>query len=241
MTGRFTLEGPNLIREALRAGIVPEAIFYTRRYLEKSEPFFSMLPGQVKRYLLTPQLFKNLALTDSPQEVAALAPVPVSSSGGPVTGKVKLGLLLDRLQDPGNLGTIIRTAATSGADGVYYSSGTVDPYSPKVLRSTAGAVFHLSPVFVPDPLQWLDEQKEQGVQIMVTGPGQGRYYWETDLRPPTVFIIGNESQGVAPELAIKGDLRVTIPQPGWGGSLNAAVAAAIILYETLRQRSQESG
>lgn len=239
LTGKLPLEGPNLIREALRAGIVPEAIFYTRRYLKGSglPDIILDLPGEVERYVLTPELFKTMALTDTPQEVAALAPMPPGLFRKPAAGRVELGLLLDRLQDPGNLGTIIRTAAASGADGVYYTSGTVDPYSPKVMRSTAGAVFHLPLVHIPDPRLWLDELKNQGVQIIATGPGQGRYYWEADLRPPTVFIIGNESRGVAPELATIADQQVSIPQPGWSSSLNAAVSTAIMLYEALRQRS----
>lgn len=235
--GKIALEGPNLVGEALRAGIIPEAVFYTHRYREGLEllGLFTDIPRKVKRYLVTPQLFRRMALTDSPQEVAALVPIPPGLRK-PVDGKARLGLLLDRLRDPGNLGTIIRTAVAVGA-GVSYTPGTVDPYSPKVLRSTAGTVFHHPPVFLTQPLKWFEGLKKQGTQIITTDPGENRCYWELDLRLPTVFIIGNESHGVAAELAAQADRRVSIPQPGWGNSLNAAISAAILLYEALRQRS----
>ncbi len=236
--GKFTLEGSHLIGEALRAGIVPEIIFYTRGYWESSNlpDIMRDLPGEVKCYLVTPQLFKRMALTDSPQGIAALAPMPPRLLRKTATGEPELGLLLDRIQDPGNLGTIIRTAAASAASGIYCTPGTVDPYSPKVMRSTSGAIFHLPPVLIPDPLKWLERLKNQGVRVIATGPGQDQCYWETDLRPPTVFIIGNENRGINPELVAGADQQISIPQPGWSRSLNAAVSAAILLYETLRQR-----
>ncbi len=238
LAGRLPLEGPNLIREALRAGIVPQAVFYTRRCAERPglRNIFSNMPGEVERLVLAPELFKKMALTDTPQEIAALVPLPAILSARPRAGEISLGLLLDRIRDPGNLGTIIRTAAAAGAGGIWLTSGTADPFSPKVMRSTAGAVFHLPPVFIPDPLEWLDAQKEKGVQIVAAAPDQGRYYGDADLRPPTIFIIGNESCGVDPGLAAGADQKVSIPQPGWGSSLNAAVSTAILLYEALRQR-----
>ena len=236
--GKVPLEGPNLIEEALRAGLIPEAIFYTRRYLEDpGRPgLFLNVPGETKHYIITSQLFKRIALTDSPQEVAALAPLPPPPSRKAAPGPVKLGLLLDRLQDLGNLGTIIRTAAAS-AGHIYCTAGTVDPYSPKVMRSTVGAVFHRPPQLIAYPRRWLDGLKTKGVQIVTTGPGRGRPYWEVDYGPPTIFIIGNESRGVDPKLASRADRQVSIPQPGWENSLNAAVSAALLLYEALRQRS----
>ena len=241
LDGLLALEGPNLIREAIGAGIVPEAIFYTGRYLESSgfSDLVASLPAAVKRCLITPQLFKKIASTDTPQEVAALVPMVPDLPDKPGTGKVELALLLDRIRDPGNMGTIIRTAAAAGAEGIYYTAGTVDPYSPKALRSTAGAVFHRPPVLLEEPLSFLKRLKERGVQIITTGPAGGRPYWEVDLRLPTLFIIGNESRGVAPLLAERADHRVSIPQPGWGGSLNAAVSTAILLYETLGCRYRD--
>lgn len=238
LKGKLALEGPHLIAEALRAGLLPEAVFYTGRYRDlDAGALLAALPETARKCLLTPALFKQIARTETPREIAALVPFR-EEERLPAVEKNSLILLLDRLQDPGNMGAIIRTAAALDA-AVYYTPGSVDPFSPKVLRSTAGAVFHLPLLYTRAPLELLAELKARGVQIVATVSSSGCNCWEEDYRCPTAFMIGNESVGLAGELISFADLQVTIPQPGWPHSLNAAVAAGIILYEVMRQRGDE--
>lgn len=235
LSGKLALEGPHLLQELLRAGLVPEVVFYTRRYREQEKDLWEQgLPAQTRQCLVTASLFAHLAQTETPREVAAIAPLPIVEP----PGSPSLALLLDRIRDPGNLGTLVRTAAAAGVGAIYCTSGCADPFNPKVLRSSAGAVFFLPPARIAEPLSLMADFKRRGGQAVVAAPGASRCYWDADFSMPTLIIIGNESSGVAPELVAAAGCALAIPQPGWECSLNAAVAAAVILYEARRQRSK---
>lgn len=237
--GKLALEGPHLVDEALAAGLLPEVIFVTRSYLDGGgEKICSDLPRWTRRYLLSPSLFAGLAHTETPQEVAAIFPFQEPDPAALPAGSLSLVLILDRLQDPGNMGTIIRTAAAAGADALFYGPGCVDPYSPKALRSTTGAIFHLPTAAVEDPLQLVKLLQRGGMTIVATQPRAGQSYWEIDYRKKTALLIGNESSGLSPKLIAAADFSVFIPQFSSLDSLNAAVAAAVIIYEALRQRAR---
>ncbi len=238
-TGKLAIEGPHLLDEALAAGLPPEIVFFTSDFLESSgaKKTISILPGGTRQYLLSPLLFSRLAATETPQEVAAIIPFNFPDLPAVIAKSLKLVLILDRLQDPGNMGTIVRTASAAGVDALFYGPGTVDPYSPKALRSTAGALFHLPLVAVEKPLQLVDQLRYSGMVIVAAQPQEGKIYWENDFRRKTALLIGSESRGLSPELFAAADLAVFIPQHSPIDSLNAASAAAVLLYEALRQRS----
>jgi TrmH family RNA methyltransferase len=235
---KLALEGPHLLAEALAAGLVPEIVFFTRDFIDGGgEDVLSALPSGTRQYLLSPSLFSGLAATEAPQEVAAIAPFSYPEQAGLTDRPLSLVLILERLQDPGNMGTIVRTAAAAGADALFYNPGTVDPYCPKALRSTAGAIFHLSPVAAEDPLELVRLLQQSGMIVAAAQPQGGQVYWESDFRKRTAILIGSESSGLSPELSAEANLILSIPQRSPLDSLNAAVAAAVLLYEALRQRS----
>jgi TrmH family RNA methyltransferase len=143
-------------------------------------------------------------------------------------------LVLDRIQDPGNMGTMIRTAVAAGYKLIIAARGTVDIYSPKVLRATAGMVFGI-PVIYADDEEDLDRLLlRSGRRTAVTVPAGGRPYYDEDLRRGIALIIGNEGNGASDHLISSADIKITLPMLGNIESLNAAVAAAILMYEAVR-------
>jgi TrmH family RNA methyltransferase len=236
--GKLAVEGPNAVKEALSAGLAPEVVFFTRNFIDDGgTAILSCLPGGSRQYLVNSSLFARLADTETPQEIAAIIPFGAPELSSVMARPLSLVLILDSLRDPGNMGTIVRTAAAAGVDALFFGPGTVDPYSPKALRASAGAIFHLPPVAVEEPLRLLKLLQSGGMLVLAAQPQGGRLYWEMDLRGKTAFLIGGESGGLSPELAAAADLDVTIPQLAPLDSLNAAVAAAVLVYEVLRQRS----
>lgn len=240
--GRLAIEGPRLLEEALAAGHIPEVVFFTRSYIEGGgKEILSGLPPESRRYLLAPSLFAGLADTETPQEIAAIIPYRGPDSAEIAARPLNLVLVLDRIGDPGNMGAIIRTASAAGVDALFYGPGNVDPHSPKVLRSTAGALFHLPPAAVTDLLQLVRGLQKKGMTVIAARPQGGRLYWDADYRGKIVLLIGSESRGLSAELSEAADLAVSIPQSSPLESLNASVAAALIMYEALRQRTMTGG
>lgn len=236
--GRLALEGPRLVEEALAANLRPEVVFMTRRFLDREgERIAQALPGKTKRYLLSPPLFAAMADTETPQELAAIFPFREPAPAAFPPPSLSFALVLDGLQDPGNMGTIIRTAAAAGVEALFYGPGSVDPYSPKALRSSAGAVFHLPPLALEDLSARLRVLQHGGFTVLAARPGTGQNFWEIDYRQKTAILIGSESGGISPELLAAADRSIFIPQCTPLDSLNAAVAAAVIIYEARRQRS----
>lgn len=236
--GKLAIEGPRLLEEALAAGLVPEVVFFTRNYVDGGgKSTLANLPPGSRQYLLAPSLFAGLADTETPQEVAAIIPYRAPEPGVIAAQILNLVLVLDRIQDPGNMGTMIRTASAAGVDAIFYGPGNVDPHSPKALRSTAGALFHLPPVAVDEPLQLVRSLQNSGMTAIAAQPRGGILYWQADYRGRTVLLIGSESSGLSPELSAAADLAVSIPQASPLESLNASIAAALLMYEALRQRT----
>lgn len=234
---QIALEGPNLVREAIRAGLNPVVIFYTGDYFEsEGNKWLSDLDSSVKQLELPLALFKKIANTENPRAVAAIMSFNPEKSIKVCAGSMQLVLVLDRIQDPGNMGTIIRTAAAADVDAIYYTSGSVDPYSPKVLRSTAGTIFSIPTKLCREPLELINNFKLENMQLIAADANSDQAYWSADFRQPTVLIIGNEAAGISPELNSKADFRLAIPLAENVDSLNAAIAAAVILYEIIRQR-----
>ncbi len=236
--GKIALEGPNLIREALKKGLQPEFIFFTTGYPESAGgSWVKEVPPSTRLYQVNEQLFNKIALTEKPQPVAAVFYYNPLESPDHGVIKQELIILLEELQDPGNLGTIIRTAAAAGADTIYYTGGCADPFGPKALRASAGSIFSLKVEFVHQPLRLICSLKEKGLTAIAAVAHGGMAYYDADFRRPVVLFIGNEAGGLSPELAEAANYKVTIPLQSNVESLNAAVAAGIILFEIANRDS----
>ena len=183
------------------------------------------------------EIFRNLSDTQSPQGVMAVVSQQhyrLEDLFGQCTEP--LLLILENLQDPGNLGTIIRTAEGAGVTGILMSRGTADLYNPKVTRSTMGSIFRVPFLYTDDLPGMIGKVKQAGVTVCAAHL-QGRHTYDgEDYTRGTAFLIGNESRGLSDGISALADVRVRIPMAGKVESLNAAVAAAILMYEAGRQR-----
>ncbi|MCI6698711.1 MAG: RNA methyltransferase [Lachnospiraceae bacterium] len=183
------------------------------------------------------EIFRNLSDTQSPQGVMAVVSQQhyrLEDLFGQHTEP--LLLILENLQDPGNLGTIIRTAEGAGVTGILMSRGTADLYNPKVARSTMGSIFRVPFLYTDDLPGMIGKVKQAGVTVCAAHL-QGRHTYDgEDYTRGTAFLIGNESRGLSDGISALADVRVRIPMSGKVESLNAAVAAAILMYEAGRQR-----
>lgn len=230
---RFIIEGTRSVEEALLAGARPVLAFYTAR-LRESEPGAALLARleQAAECLLevTPEVMASMSGTVTPQGVLAVVPIP--ELPWPAHGLV---VVLDSLRDPGNVGTILRTAWAAGAAGLATSKGTVEPYAPKVVRAAMGAHFHLP---MRTGLDAPGLARLLGGRRIILADQAGVPYWKVDWRGDAALVIGGEARGaeVAEGLA---QVRAAIPMAGGAESLNAAIAAAVLLFEALRQRTGE--
>jgi TrmH family RNA methyltransferase len=233
--GRYLLEGVHLVKEALAANVPLDAILYT---IAKDVP--EELPaerlGAVELIAVSDQVLAKCSETGTPQGVVAVArrTEPVSPESLWARPDALL-VAVDGVQDPGNLGTIIRSADAVGATGVVLGKGTVDLYNPKTLRATMGSLFHL-PVIGAELGDWLQRAAAGGVQVVGTSLAAERSCYELDLSKPTCFVVGNEARGVSPAVEALVTERVIIPMPGRAESLNVAMATTVLLFEAVRQR-----
>src|ERR1700723_2614417 len=235
------IEGPNLLKEALRAGLHIECVFVA----EGSERLLDGLALTLEtEILVTPAGLLDACLaTETPQAVAPLVRTPDwtwSQVLDPGTKGQALVVVLAGLQDPGNLGTILRSAEAFRADGVIRLPGTANEWNPKAVRASAGSVFRL-PVLEASAELAIERLHEAGVKVWTTATCGALRADLADLAAATALVIGNEGNGVAPELAASLDGALTIPCPGRVESLNASVAAGVLLYEAARQRHGKGG
>ncbi len=239
--GMFVVEGVRLVEEALAAGIHPQWVIYTPDLGARGQQIvdgFSRSGVSVEQ--VTAQVLKAASDTETPQGILAVLPARLL----PLPPAPDFVLILDELRDPGNLGTILRTAAAAGVQAVLLSPGSVDPYAPKVLRSAMGAHFHL-PVHIQT---WPEIEAAltppgaaRSLAVFLAHAGGGVAYTQADMRQPLALIVGGEAAGAGQQARALAFQRVHIPMPGRVESLNAAVAAAILLFEVVRQRrSQDS-
>ncbi len=240
--GSVAVEGVTLVEEALRSQRPLRAVFVSQTGLARAEALLAVLPEGVEALLLPDDVFHSAVATQTPQGVAALVmPLECTLEGlFPAAGeKAPTPLVLGcaGLQDPGNLGTILRSAEAFGATGVLCTEGTVSAANPKVARASAGSVFRL-PCVRANTAEVVETLKKHRVQIAVTSSHGGRALNECDLRRPVAIFIGNEGQGVPEELMAAADERILIPHSTLVESLNAGIAASILLYEAWRQRAR---
>ena len=228
------IEGPNLLAEAIRAGLRIACVFAA----QGSESLLDSLalPPQTEILLLPRKLLDSALTTESPQPIAALVEPP-SWSWPAVLGRgsAPLLLVLAGLQDPGNLGAVLRSAEAFGVSGVLCLPGTVSAWNPKAVRASAGSVFRV-PLLATSSEECFPRLRDAGVRIFSTSARDASPASQVDLTVPTALLIGNEGNGLPTELAAQADAALTIPCPGPVESLNAAVATGILLYEAARQR-----
>ncbi len=240
-SGKLIIEGSNLIREAIQKGIKMDALLISDIY--PSESWISDLrTSGVRVERVDSVIFEKL--TDARNGVGLLAivnrPEYEATEDSPWFRRGSNCIVLDRLQDPGNIGTVIRTAVAASYDAVIVMKGTADVYSPKVLRATAGMIFDMPVVFVPDVPSLLALAEKTGKKIAVTTPDGGEPHYDCDLTQDVFLVIGNEGNGISHELIESSDIRVTLPMYGDIESLNAAVSAAILMYERVRGMKSEN-
>lgn len=226
----FIAEGVRLCEEVLRARVIPALLFYTPEVAteERATRLLEAFAKMGKRGVaVSEEVMRAISDTQTPPGLLAVVPV---SEKPPGEG---LLLIVDRLRDPGNLGTILRSAWATGVGQVVTTKGTVDIYSPKVVRGAMGAHFHLS--LAPDK-RWkkIEPLLEERQILLADARGEVAYH-EVDWSKPSALIIGGEAEGASEEAQRFAQKRVYIPMPGGPESLNAAVAASIILFEAARQ------
>jgi len=234
------IEGPKLLEEALRAGLRVRTIFVAQGPDRASERLLDKLQvGRDVEILELPKKLLDQALaTETPQSIAALVEPPNWSWPHVLNQNQKktLILVLAGIQDPGNLGTILRSAEAFGATGVVSLPGTVNAWNPKAVRASAGSVFRV-PVLATSVEECIKRLRAEGVKLLATTAKGTKPADLAELNGPVALVIGNEGSGVPAHLIAKADATIAVPCPGPVESLNAAVAASVLLYEASRQRS----
>jgi TrmH family RNA methyltransferase len=230
----FLLEGTNLLEIAYKIRYPLTTLVATPQWQTTNVKLWQNLITQAQRIeTVSEEIIKMIGTTVNPEGVVATA--SRDNWQKTIPPLVQLGLILETIQDPGNLGTIIRTAVATGVDGLWLSGDSVDLDHPKVLRASAGEWFRL-PMHLSDNLtEIVKSYQNQGMQIIATLPQVPKTYWEVDFSRPSLILLGNEARGLSSQLVSLADEQVTIPLAGGVESLNVAIAAALLLYEFQRQ------
>jgi TrmH family RNA methyltransferase len=234
--GDCAIEGVHMVEEAIRSGLRFHAVLFQESALSSAQRLLPQIGAQVETLVLPDKLFASLVPSETPQGVAALVRYHANSleevlarlQGGPV-------IAVAGLQDPGNLGTILRSAEAFGAGGVLLGEGTVSAFNPKVVRGSAGSIFRLPMVRVKLATT-MKQLREHGLRLVATSSHKGLPLPQADLSRPMAVFIGGEGGGVPRELLGQMDEILAIPHAPQVESLNAGVAASIVLYEAARQR-----
>ncbi|HEB01788.1 MAG TPA: RNA methyltransferase [Nitrospirae bacterium] len=240
-SGEFLIEGINLLEAALRPGSNAKVskLFYTQEFVAREQEVFGVFIKEASSngaeiFELSTGAIERISDTSTPQGIAAVATLEPSSlfSIDPAKGPI---VVADGIQDPGNLGTIIRTADAASAAGVLLIDGiTCDPLNPKALRASAGSVFNF-PVISEKKEIAIAGLRSLGCTIAVSVPGGKTHYYDSPLSLPLAIVFGNEARGVSDEFMEAADVSVSIPVKGGAESLSVSAAAAVLLYEALRQ------
>ncbi len=233
--GYCAIEGMRILEEAIRSGLKFKAVFFRASAENRAERLLPQLADQVETLLLPDKLFASTVPSETPQGVAALVRCKVFTLVD-VLAKSQAGPLLAiaGVQDPGNLGTILRSAEAFGAGGILLGEGTVNPFNSKVIRASAGSVFRL-PMVQAKLLGTLNQMRELGLRLIATSSHKGTPLDQATLTGPLAIFIGSEGAGLPRELLAQMTDTVAIPHSPTVESLNAGVAASIVLYEAARQ------
>lgn len=225
------LEGAHLVAAAMDAGLAPETMLVRRSSREVAEAVSLVARARGSEALeLADPLFDALSGLDSPPSIMAVVPTP---EGGPVPPTARFCLGIEDVQDPGNVGTLLRSAAAAGCEHVLLSPTCAFAWSPKVLRAGQGAHFAVNVVEGADLGDFVNAFR--GTSVALCGEGT-RDLFSLDLTGPLLILVGHEGSGLSPALEAAASVRAAIPMPGRAESLNAGVAGSIALFEAVRQR-----
>ena len=229
----FVVEGAKVLGEALAAGVAVESVFVAPG---TDDPVVDQaFAAGARLFELGPGVVERVADTVTPQPIMAIVPyvdVPLDRLAG-----ASFVVVMVDVRDPGNAGTVLRSAEAAGASGVVCCRGSVDVFNPKTVRASAGSVFHVPVVVGGDALLVLEQVGGWGLRRLGAAARGGDDYADLDLRQPVAFVLGNEASGLPDEVSETGlDALVTIPMAGRTESLNVGMAAAVLCFETARQR-----
>ncbi len=226
---KFIVEGHRFVREAIESDFQIEYVIINENVKEK---FADLKIEEDYRLIVSEAVFKDLCDTKMPQGIIAIVKnqqVHIDATGG-------FYVLLDKVQDPGNVGTIIRTANAAGVNGVILTKGTVDIYNEKTLRSTMGSIFKI-PIIVDENLKFVNELKDKGFKLICSSLDTDKNFYQVNLNEKVIIAVGNEGNGISDEIYNISDEKVKIPMPGSAESLNVGIAAGIMIFEVVRQKN----
>ena len=230
--GVYVVEGVKMFQEAPRDEVVKA---YISEDLFEKGVLKDSLEG-ISYEVLKTEVFNHVADTKTPQGILCVMKQKQYTLEELTDTGCPLLLVLENLQDPGNLGTMMRTAEGAGVSGVLLSRGCVDIYNPKTIRSTMGSIYRVPFLYTDDLMSAMEELHKKGITTYAAHLKDSSWYDEASYKEPTAFLIGNEGNGLSDELSKKAKQYIKIPMEGQLESLNAAVAAAILMYEASRQR-----
>ena len=235
--GVFLVEGRKMFLEAPAERI--EAVYIEETFLEKASEELKQKLAQVSYEVMTQEVFAKISDTKTPQGILCVVRQQTWKLEELLSfpeGKQPLLMVLEDIQDPGNLGTILRTAEGAGVNGVIVTPNTVDRYHPKTIRATMGSLYRMPCVETENLMETLQQLKVAGIRTYAAHLKGTAYHDQFDYTKGTAFLIGNEGNGLKKETADAADTYVRIPMEGQVESLNAAIASTILMYEANRQR-----
>jgi len=230
--GLFVLEGEKLVEEGLDH---IKFFIYSQNLPVVVKAKEMGIPG----YKVSKEVMEKITSVETPPGIIAVSEIRHWNIENVAKDKNPIILFAIEVQDPGNMGTMIRTVDAVGGSGVIASRGTVDHYNPKVVRSTMGSIFRVPVALSNDVEETINLLKKNNIKIVGTSLSAKKNYWDADLSGPIALLVGNESNGINDEVLKLCDETVKIPMPGHAESLNAAMASSLLLYETLRQRTHK--
>lgn len=228
---KYIIEGHKMIDEAIQESVKIDIIIMTEEFANHNQKYVEKI-NNYKFILVTENVFKELTEVKTPQGILA---VVYKKEQIKIDEKADYIMALDDVQDPGNIGTIIRTLDSANIKQLIVSRGTVDAYSPKVVRSTMGAIFRVQIIEVENLSETLNSLKQKGFDLVSTSLQTDKNIYDINYNKKVV-VIGNEANGVSKEIQDTSDYKVKIPMMGKTESLNASVAASIMIYEYVREK-----
>lgn len=226
--GLFVLEGERLISEIPKSDMI--------KYIVAEENYKGKIPDCSYVYRVSGNMFEKISDTVNPQGILAVCHILEEDTENVVYGEDQFYVILENVTDPGNMGTIIRTADAAGVDGIFLTKGCVDIYNPKVIRATMGSIFHLPIYRNADGIKLVKNMNKMGINTLAAHLKGDRVPYDVDMTKGCAVIIGNEAKGLSDDLRDVAESLVKIPMPGKAESMNAGVAAGVLIYEAVRQR-----
>lgn len=230
--GLFVIEGLRIFKEVPADRI--DRVYASESFAADN----GILLDKYDAEIVSDNVFEYMSGTRTPQGILATVHIMDYSADEMISGEKPLLVVLENIQDPGNLGTIVRTAEGAGASGIIMSEDTVDIYNPKVVRSTMGSLFRIPFVYCADICSTVSALNASGIHTYAAHLAGAEDYCNQDFRQPSAILIGNEGNGLTDRLTALAEKKIKIPMAGRLESLNAAVSTAVILYEAARQRRQ---